>query len=55
MTLLTEEKCCDECRNDLDMPCPDMVACLVNGPTCHDSDDCRERARMRAAERDSNR
>ncbi len=50
MTLLTEEKCCDACRNDLDQPCPDLVACLMHGPVCHENDACRERAEAWAAE-----
>jgi NADH:ubiquinone oxidoreductase subunit F (NADH-binding)/(2Fe-2S) ferredoxin len=42
---LSDEKCCDECRHDRDRPCPDLIACLAEGPVCHKSEPCAEKRR----------
>jgi len=41
MAKLTENKCCERCWHEADRPCPDMVACLTEGPTCHEADACK--------------
>ncbi|MDX9974261.1 MAG: NADH-quinone oxidoreductase subunit NuoF [FCB group bacterium] len=35
--------CCDKCGHTPEKPCPDYVACLMDGPTaaCHDEEACR--------------
>jgi len=42
MSNLDQIKCCDKCWHDLDKPCPDLVECLLSGPLCHESDECKE-------------
>jgi NADH:ubiquinone oxidoreductase subunit F (NADH-binding) len=49
MPRLIDEKCCERCWHSADRPCPDLIACLVDGPVCHDSDACRRRITTRAA------
>jgi NADH:ubiquinone oxidoreductase subunit F (NADH-binding) len=39
---VTNSRCCEECRHEPTRPCPDRVACLVEGPLCHQSDACAE-------------
>lgn len=36
-----QELCCDKCWHTKDSPCPKYVACLSEGPLCHESDACR--------------
>ena len=42
MARLAEEKCCSKCRHDAGSPCPDFVACLTEGPLCHESKECSD-------------
>ena len=48
-------RCCAECWHAPERPCPDLVACLADGPRCHVSEACaatiaaRNRARRREA------
>ncbi|MFW5856625.1 MAG: CCxxC motif-containing NuoF prefix domain-containing protein, partial [Planctomycetota bacterium] len=35
------ERCCERCSHEPARPCPDRVACLTEGPLCHESDACR--------------
>jgi NADH:ubiquinone oxidoreductase subunit F (NADH-binding)/NAD-dependent dihydropyrimidine dehydrogenase PreA subunit/(2Fe-2S) ferredoxin len=39
---LVDEKCCGSCSHSAASPCPDFVACLSDGPICHDSDECSQ-------------
>jgi NADH-quinone oxidoreductase subunit F len=42
-TLITP--CCTQCSHSPGQPCADLVACIENGPLCHDDEACRsERA-----------
>lgn len=34
-------RCCDACWHDTERACPDRIACLVEGPLCHESNECR--------------
>jgi len=45
MDHLVECQCCDRCRHEASRPCPDLVACLLAGPICHEDEACR-RARQ---------
>jgi len=48
-------RCCSACWHSADRPCPDLVACLADGPRCHVNDACsvsiaaRNRDRRREA------
>jgi len=42
-------KCCDKCSRSAEKPCPDFVACAVNGPICHADSACRAAHAERAA------
>jgi NADH:ubiquinone oxidoreductase subunit F (NADH-binding)/NAD-dependent dihydropyrimidine dehydrogenase PreA subunit len=33
-------RCCDACWHSAERPCPDLVACLAEGPRCHESHAC---------------
>ncbi|MGI5939801.1 MAG: NADH-ubiquinone oxidoreductase-F iron-sulfur binding region domain-containing protein [Thermoleophilia bacterium] len=33
--------CCDRCTHTPALPCKDLIACITNGPLCHDDDACR--------------
>ncbi|HOV74850.1 MAG TPA: NADH-quinone oxidoreductase subunit NuoF [Candidatus Hydrogenedentes bacterium] len=35
MTRLIDQKCCDRCWHGAERACPDLVACLTDGPLCH--------------------
>ncbi len=37
----TDYKCCTSCWHSADRPCPDLVACLIEGPLCHEDEACR--------------
>ena len=41
MTGLISEKCCPECWQTPDKPCPDLIMCRTEGPVCHDDESCR--------------
>lgn len=43
------EKCCDKCWHDEKRPCPELVDCMLDGPLCHDSDDCKALLQERIA------
>ncbi|MFB3893815.1 MAG: NADH-ubiquinone oxidoreductase-F iron-sulfur binding region domain-containing protein [Phycisphaerae bacterium] len=47
-------KCCPLCWHDAEKPCPDLVACMTEGPLCHSDESCRARKRgaVAAARRD---
>jgi NADH:ubiquinone oxidoreductase subunit F (NADH-binding) len=47
MVTLSELKCCVKCTHDVDHPCPDMVACLTEGPLCHADDACKGKRQER--------
>ena len=46
---LIEAKCCARCWHDADRPCPDLIACLGDGPICHDDETCKQKRRERIA------
>ena len=35
------EACCDRCTHSPGRPCRDLIACITDGPLCHDDKDCR--------------
>ncbi len=39
-SLLTKP-CCDLCTHSHERPCPRFVACITEGPLCHDNEKCR--------------
>lgn len=41
--------CCTKCRHSKAAPCPDMVACLTEGPICHEDQDCTDMMKKYAA------
>jgi len=43
-------RCCPECWHAPERPCPDLVACLADGPLCHTSDACASWRTRRQAE-----
>ena len=43
MPKLVDDKCCQTCWHEKDRPCPDLVACLIEGPVCHDSPACHSK------------
>jgi len=49
MTPTPPSKCCDKCWHGPEKPCPDLVACLVEGPKCHQDEACAEKIRSRTA------
>ena len=55
MSVAAFPRCCAECWHAPERPCPDLVACLADGPRCHASEACsatiaaRNRARRREA------
>ena len=49
MALRIDEKCCDRCWHDSGHPCPDLVACLTEGPICHQDAGCSQRRHDRMA------
>jgi len=40
MARLLDFKCCDRCRHGLERPCPSRIACLTDGPLCHNDASC---------------
>ncbi len=34
------DHCCEKCTHTKDTPCKDFVECCVEGPICHDNDEC---------------
>ncbi len=36
------EPCCDRCTHSPGTPCRDLVACLEDGPLCHDDESCKK-------------
>jgi hypothetical protein len=48
MVPLTDDKCCRSCRRDPNSPCPDLIACLTEGPLCHQDPACKARREDRA-------
>ncbi len=38
-----EWKCCDKCWHSPEKPCPDLVACLTEGPICHKDPACSKK------------
>ena len=36
------QPCCSSCWHGQDRACPDLVACLTEGPTCHEDDACKK-------------
>ena len=47
--------CCAECWHSPERPCPDVVACLADGPRCHANEACSAgiAARNRAGRREA--
>ena len=41
MSKVMSDACCAACTRSLDHPCPDFVACALDGPICHDDEACR--------------
>jgi NADH:ubiquinone oxidoreductase subunit F (NADH-binding) len=50
MAKLLDQKCCDRCWHAPDKPCPEVIECVQNGPTCHEADDCTDRLTAQASE-----
>ncbi|MBN1154790.1 NADH-quinone oxidoreductase subunit NuoF [candidate division KSB1 bacterium] len=42
MSNFDQIKCCEKCWHDQDKPCPYLIRCLLDGPICHESDECKE-------------
>ena len=40
------EPCCDECSHSIENPCPNYVSCRLNGPLCHEKEECKEKFRI---------
>ena len=36
------EKCCEQCKHELESPCSQYVLCRLEGPFCHDDLACKE-------------
>mgnify|MGYP001138400504 CR=1 FL=1 len=34
------DQCCEKCTHSKLTPCRDFVKCCVEGPVCHDNNDC---------------
>ncbi|PKL45957.1 MAG: NADH-quinone oxidoreductase subunit F [Candidatus Riflebacteria bacterium HGW-Riflebacteria-2] len=39
------DPCCSQCHHSAEKPCPDLIECRINGPLCHDSEECRKMRR----------
>ena len=54
MAKLNEDVFCEKCWHSESTPCPDWVACLIEGPLCHDEQSCKEERQklMRSLRRD---
>ncbi|MHA1712296.1 MAG: NADH-ubiquinone oxidoreductase-F iron-sulfur binding region domain-containing protein [Candidatus Freyarchaeota archaeon] len=37
------EKCCEKCTHSALNPCRNYITCMVNGPLCHESVECKEK------------
>ncbi|GMW00499.1 MAG: NADH dehydrogenase [Candidatus Hydrogenedentota bacterium] len=48
MNTLTDARCCNHCWHSSEKPCPDVLACLVEGPKCHTHQECTEKQTKRA-------
>jgi len=46
MLKMSEFRCCDQCWHGVNRPCPDLVPCLLDGPLCHDGEQCRSKRRQ---------
>ncbi|MHA1506300.1 MAG: NADH-ubiquinone oxidoreductase-F iron-sulfur binding region domain-containing protein [Candidatus Asgardarchaeia archaeon] len=44
------DPCCDKCNHSMDDPCPNYVSCRLDGPLCHESEECKEKLRIRRVE-----
>ena len=42
MVRLIDERCCEKCWHGASRPCPDRVACVAEGPVCHQDEACRK-------------
>ncbi len=49
MNRLIDEKCCAQCWHSSEKPCPDFVACLTQGPLCHEDPGCARRIQQKVA------
>jgi NADH:ubiquinone oxidoreductase subunit F (NADH-binding)/NAD-dependent dihydropyrimidine dehydrogenase PreA subunit/(2Fe-2S) ferredoxin len=49
-----DSPCCEQCWHNPQRPCPDLLACIGEGPTCHDSQACGDEreARLRRLRRE---
>jgi len=45
-TIKLSEKCCDKCWHTPAKPCSKLIACLTEGPLCHDDEACRAKKQM---------
>jgi NADH-quinone oxidoreductase subunit F len=36
-----QDKCCDQCWHSLERPCDHFIACCLEGPLCHQDDNCK--------------
>ncbi len=43
-------RCCSACWHSPERPCPDLVACLADGPRCHTNDACASWRKRRNVE-----
>ena len=37
------DPCCSECTHTGDNPCRQFVECCVDGPLCHESEECKKK------------
>ncbi len=37
------DPCCEKCIHTKDTPCKDFVDCCVEGPICHESQECAQK------------
>ena len=42
MARLSDERCCDQCWHAAGKPCPDIIACMTEGPVCHKNEACSQ-------------
>jgi|YelNatPaOPRAMG01_1025707.scaffolds.fasta_scaffold00143_46 NADH:ubiquinone oxidoreductase subunit F (NADH-binding)/(2Fe-2S) ferredoxin/ferredoxin len=44
------DRCCDRCTHSIENPCRNYIKCRVNGPLCHEDEDCRKKRQQRISE-----
>jgi NADH:ubiquinone oxidoreductase subunit F (NADH-binding) len=49
MSYARDYRCCEKCHHTLLEPCPDFIACLTEGPRCHECEGSKAKATADAA------